>query len=153
MNHRHTRLTRIAGANNSGQHFIIDFDQRGGVLRLIERLGDNHRNLIADVTHFALRQWRMRRLFHRLTVNVGNQPAAGQAADFCGGKIIACEYRDHAGCGIGFAQINTANFGVCMRRTQKVSVCLACHRHVVGVSAAAGEKALIFLALDALADI
>ena len=45
------RLHRIGGAHDRRQRLVIDLDQLGRVLRLIERLGDHHRHRLADKVH------------------------------------------------------------------------------------------------------
>ena len=45
------RLHRIGGAHDRRQHLVIDLDQLGGVMRLVERLGDHHRHRLADILH------------------------------------------------------------------------------------------------------
>ena len=76
------------------QGFVVDFNQLGRVLGLEVGLGDDHCDVIADVAHLALREHGMRRLFHRLAVHVGDQPAAGQAVDLGIGSVFAGEYGD-----------------------------------------------------------
>ena len=56
---RRVRLRRLRRIDDRRQHLVIDFDQLGGVLRLLQRLGDDDRDLVADVAHLALRQQRM----------------------------------------------------------------------------------------------
>ena len=79
---RGPRLARVDGVDDRRQHFVVDLDQLGGVLRLPQRLGDHDRDVVADVRTLPCASDRMRRLLHRLAVDVGDQPAAGQAADF-----------------------------------------------------------------------
>ena len=51
---RRARLQRVDAVHDRGQHLVVDLDQLGGVLRLVARLGDHQRDLIADVAHLAL---------------------------------------------------------------------------------------------------
>ena len=153
MYHGGAGLARISSTDDGGQHLVIDFDQFSGVFGLKQGFSDDHCKLIADMAHLALRQWWMRRFFHRLAVDIGNQPAAGQAADFRCGKIITGVDRHYTGCGLRLADIDAANVCMRMRRAQKVGVGLTGDGHIVGVASATGEKALVFLAFDTLANI
>ena len=60
------------------------------------RLGDHHRDRIADMAHLADRDHRMRRLRHRRAVLVVDLPAARQPADIVGRHVGAGEHRHHA---------------------------------------------------------
>ena len=90
---RGARLARIGRVDDRRQQFVIDFDQLGGILGLIERLGDDHGDLVADVAHLALREQRVLGLLHRLGVDVGDEPAARQAPRRCRGDRLRCRPR------------------------------------------------------------
>ncbi|MCY1357449.1 hypothetical protein D9M69_439430 [compost metagenome] len=85
--HQRRRRRGIGGADHGGQLFVVDLDLLGGVARLLQRLGDDQRHLVAHVAHLALCDHRVRRLFHRRAVDAVDQPAAGQAADLVGTAI------------------------------------------------------------------
>jgi hypothetical protein len=40
---RRARLERVDDVDDRGQHFVVDVDQLGRVLRLMQRLGDDER--------------------------------------------------------------------------------------------------------------
>ena len=55
----------IAHVHHGRQHVVINVHRFGGVLGLLQRLGNHHGHLIADITCFANRQNGVGRLFHR----------------------------------------------------------------------------------------
>src|SRR5687768_9196381 len=104
------------------------------------------------MAHLALREAGMRRLLHRLAVDVGDQPAARQAAYLGVGEVLAGKDSDyarglHRGVGGDFSDLRVCVGGAYERR-----IGLVRHRHVIGVLAGAGEEAVILLARDARAD-
>ena len=117
-----------------------------------DRLGDDQRDLVADVAHLALRQHRMRRLLHRRAVLAVDQPAAGQAADLGVGQVGAGEDVDDAGRLLRRVELDRADARVRMRRAQEHAVGLARQHDVVGVLAVAGEEAPVLAPAQALAD-
>ena len=75
------RVLRRRRVDDRLQLVVRDVDHRRRVARLVERLGDDHRDRIADVERLAVREHRMLRLLHRRAVEVVDQPAARQPAD------------------------------------------------------------------------
>src|SRR5690606_16119397 len=143
---------RALGGGDRRQFLVIDLDQLGGVLGLEIALGNDHGDVVADVAHLVLRQRRVGRFPHGVAVDVGDQPAAGQAADLVGLEVFAGEYRQHAGrrqCGTG---VDAADAGVGVRRAQEIGIGLAVEADVVGVAALAAQEALILAPLDGFAD-
>ena len=108
--------------------------------------------MVADIAHLALRQRRMRAGPHRRTVLVVDHPAADQAADLVGRKIIAGESMARTP-GIFSAPlrgIDRLERRMGMRRAHEIGVALARTVDVVGVAALAGDEALVFLAADTM---
>jgi hypothetical protein len=149
---RRAGLARVARVHHSRENLVVHFHQLGGVLRLVERFRDDHGDVIADVAGLALRKRRMRRLLHRLAIDIGDQPAAGQSTYFGPGEIIAREDRDDAGRCTGLARIDALDRRMCVRRAHEVRVGLPGQADVVSKSPAAGKKAIVLLALDGLTD-
>ena len=92
MELRRARLQCVDDVDHRGQHFVVDVDQLGRILRLVGRLGDHEGDRVADVTDLALRKHRMRRLVHRLAVGAGDEPAAGESID-AGQVVRRCRSR------------------------------------------------------------
>ncbi len=134
------------------QDFVIHLDELGGIPRLGERFGDHHRDALADVPHLALRERRVRRLLHRLAVDVGDQPAAGQPAHLRRRQIGARIDRKHCRGLFCLVHRNLLDPGVRVGRSHERRVRLARQGDIVGVHAGAGEEAVILLALDPRAD-
>jgi hypothetical protein len=138
VHHRRALLARVARADDRGQLLVIDLHQLGGVARLLLGFGDDDRDVVADVARFALREAGMRRLLHRLPVDVGDQPAAGQAVDLGGGEVVAREDGDDAGRLQRLVLADLLDLGVGVRRAHEIRMGLVRHRHVVGVVARTG---------------
>ena len=60
---------------------IVDAQQLGGLARLFEGVGDDHRDRVADMAHALQCQRRVRRLGHRRAVFRMHLPAARKPAD------------------------------------------------------------------------
>ena len=138
--------------NHGGQDFVINIDQLGGILGQAGRLGDDQRDLIAHMAHLALRQHRVRWLFHRTAVLVVDQPTAGQTAHLGLGQIGTGKDVQHT---LGRSSARDVDrFDSCMRMraAQKVGVTLARQHHVIGVLASAGQKTEILAAQDRFSD-
>jgi len=142
------RLARRSGVDDRRQHLVVDDDLLRGVLSLRQRLRDDGGDMVADVAHLALRQRRMRPDLHRRAVLREDRPAADQAADLVGGKVVAGEHGDHAGHASRLRRVELGDLGVRMRRAQEIRVSLAGAVQVVDVLALAGDEAKIFLAAN-----
>ena len=146
-------LGGLGHVDNSAEHFVVHVNQLGGVLGLLQRFSHHHGDVVADIAHLVQRQDGVRRLLHGLAVGAGDQPAARQAANFGVRHVLADQHVDHAGCGLGGFDVDALDAGVGMRRAHKHRVSLTGDVDVVGVLAAAGEKAIVFFATDRCADI
>ena len=78
---------RRAGLDDGGQHFVVDLDRFGAVLRRIHGFGDDHRDRFANETRLVGRQRIVRRRERLLAV--------------CSRSMISAGCCDHALCGIG----------------------------------------------------
>ena len=58
---RHAGKNRIAGRDDGRQRLVVDFDQFGGIDRLIMSLGDDESDIIADQAHAVLDERRIAR--------------------------------------------------------------------------------------------
>jgi hypothetical protein len=153
VHHGRAFLASIARAHHRRQLFVVDLHQLRGVARLLVALRDDDGDVVADVAHLALRKTGMRRLLHRLAVDVRDQPAAGQAVDLGRSQIVAREDRDDAGRLERLVLPDRFDLGVRVRRAHEARVGLVGHRHVVGVVAGPGEKAVVLFALDRSANV
>ena len=142
-------LGRVFQRYRDGQRAVVDIHEFGGVLRLGERLGNDHRDHVADEAHLALRQRRPRRLVHR----PGRRAeSARYPADPVGGEGVTGEHRDNAGGGLGRILVYAIDRRVRVRRADEVSVSLAGPVDVVGIAARAGEKPVVLRTLHRGAD-
>ena len=145
-----TFFYRLGCRDDRVQNLVLHGHQLGRVRRLLPALGQDDGNRVADVAHLGRGQHRMGRLLHGVAVFEIHLPAAGQAADASRFEVGTGENGDHAiGCGCG-RRIDALNRGVGMwaaheRRKSRVG-----QGNVIGVAALAGNKALVFDALDGL---
>jgi hypothetical protein len=85
-------------------------------------------------------------------VGAGDQPAARQAAHLAFDSLPV-KNLGHAGHGLGLADVDALDDRVGVRRAHEHGIALVREVHVVGVLAAAGQKAIVLLAADRLADV
>ena len=153
VENRRAALARISKLSDGRQDVIVDVHQLRGILRLSQRLGDHHGNVVADIAHTPLREDRVRRLLHRLAVHVGDQPAARESINLCRGDVFASEDRDDARCFESFILADRFDTRVRMRRADEVGAGFARELDVVGVLSAAGEKAVVLAPFYRLPDV
>ena len=136
-------LDRIIRRDNRRQRIVRDLDALSGVPRLLERLSNHNCNRVANVTHLAHGEHRVRRFDHRRAVLRIYQPAAGQAADL---QVGAGEDRIDARCRAGLAGVDAGDLGMGVRTSQNIGVALAWTIDIVGVVTRAGEETKVLLA-------
>ncbi len=149
---RCVRLQRFRGIDDGGQLLPVDGDRIGGVARLAARPRHDDRDGLADIAHRVGGERRIGAHIHGASVLRRDRPTADQVADAVSGELRAGEHLDHArhlGRGGG---VDLADLGVRVRRANERPVAHARHAHVVGVAAAAGDEALVFLADNACAN-
>ena len=150
---RRTFLARLARAHHGRQLFVLHLHQLSGVPRLLVGLRNDDRDVVADIARLALREAGVRRLLHRLAVDVGDEPAARQSVDLCSGEIVAGEDGDDSGRLERFVLLDRFDLRVGVRRAHEMRMGLPRQRDVVGVVARTGEKTVVLFALDRSADV
>ena len=50
------RLDRVLERRHGGQHVVVDRDRLGGILGLVQRLGDHEGDRLADIAHRVARE-------------------------------------------------------------------------------------------------
>ncbi len=148
MHFRGTRRDRVRQVGDGRQVGVVDLDQLRGVFRLLLGRRDHHRDRVSDMAHLVDREHRMRRFGHRRAILVMDLPTARQAADAFRCQVSADKDAHYArrrrgGCGLDAID----------RRMRPISafddgVKLAGTVDIVGVIAAAAEKAHVLLAAD-----
>jgi hypothetical protein len=135
------------------QDVVIDLHELCGVARLAERIGDHHRDMVADVAHGVDREHGVRRRLVRLAVLALDHPAADQAADLVARRVLAGEHGDHAGCGLGRGGVDLPDLGVGVRRAHEHGIGLAGAVDVVDIHALAGDETEILAPADRCSDL
>ena len=74
-------LLRGREIDDGSEHIVIDVDELGCVVSLIERFGDDDGDMIADIAHLIERERGMRTRLHGRSVLGVDHPAADQPAD------------------------------------------------------------------------
>ena len=127
---------------------VVDLDEQRRVLGLGPGLGDHHGDRIAGVAGRPLHQGRVGRRDHLRAVLVGDHPAAGDAAEVVGGRVLAGQHGEHARRREGLAGVDRADLGVGVRRAHEHGMGLLRQRDVVGIPPLAHEEAAVLLAQD-----
>ena len=143
----------VAYVGHGIERLVLDLDEFGGVFGLLKRFGDHHGDVVAHVARFAVGEYRVRGLLHRLSVGAGDQPPAGQSVDAVRGDVIAIEYRDDAGRGSSRRLVHADDAGVGVWRAHEHGVRHAAKIDVVGVLAGARQEAIVLFAQDGFADV
>ena len=146
------RADRIEHADDRRQHVVVDLHRFCRRPRLLQRLGDDEGDGIADAADLADRQRRVGRLLHRRAVDVGDPPAAGDAADTVRLEIGPGEYPQHAGHRRRRGGVDGPEDRVRMLRAHEHPMGHVGPLDVGNVVALAGEEALVLLAQDRSAD-
>ena len=120
---------------------IIDVDEFDRIASFGWRPSDDARHDFAREGDVIDGDGRMRRRF----LIRGDRPGARQTALFVG-DVFANQHRDHAGGRLGLIDVDRGDRGVRERASHDGNVQQAVEHHVVGVAAAAGDEALVFLA-------
>ena len=116
---------RLGRIGDGRKRLILDRDFLRRVFRLRQRLRDDKRHRIADITDLARRDRRMRRHLHRRAVLGMDHPAADEIADLVGGQLLAGQHRDHARHFFGRLDVDLLDPRMRVRRTQEKAARLA----------------------------
>ena len=103
-----------------GRAVVVDLDQLGGILGLLQRLGHHQRHRIADMAHAVEHQHRPRGLAARAAVAVLQRHQAGHVAEIGLLDVLAGQDQQHARRLGGSRRIDLLYVGMGMRRAQHV---------------------------------
>ena len=145
---RRARCERAIDRGDDRQIVDVELDQFSGVLRLQQRLGDDHRDRLADMAHAIHGHGRMRRIELRLAADVLSHPATGQITDTIGLQVCADEHVHDTRRGLGSRDIESLDDAMRHLGSQDVGLGLARADDVVGVATLAGDEPLVFDARD-----
>ena len=141
VDQRGAGLGRFVGADRVRPGFVVDLDQLRGILGLLQGLGDDQGDRIADVTDAALCQHRTRRVGARSAVAVVDRDEAGQIAVAGLLDVVAGQDQQDARRLAGRSGVDALDIGVGVRRAQHIGPGGRRRKlGVVGVAAAAGQK-------------
>ena len=113
---------RRFGADHRRQRLVLDLDQFGGILCLVQRLGDDERDRVPDIADAVLRQQRLRADKGRRAIAPPAAHAGHQGAEPAPAQILAGQHGEHAGRGRAACRISIAAMRACgMRRAQHIA--------------------------------
>jgi hypothetical protein len=148
---RRAGLGCLGGRDRRRQRLVVDLDQFGGVLRLVQRLRHHERHIVADPAHLVLGKRRVGRL-ERAAVAPLQAARHRQVAPSGRLPVGAGEHRQHARRGLGAGGIDPADAGVGVRGAQHAGVGHAGQHHVGDIAAAAAQQPRILEAGHRLTD-
>ena len=141
---RRAGLGGLEGADDMRPGGIVDLDQLGGVLGLLQRVGHDQRHRIANMADAALGQHRPRGVGARGAVAVLQRHQAGHIAEACQRHVLAREDEMHTGRLLRRTRVDAPDVGMGVRAAQHIG---AQRRPgqlgVVGITAAAGQQARV----------
>ena len=148
---RRTGLHRLLHQGHRRQHLVLDRDQLGRVLRLLQALGHHEGNAIADRAHLVGREQRSPGAIPFRAADVLRH-RIHQRADPLGRRVLAGEDAEHARRGGRLRGVDAHDARMCMRRHHHDAVALPRQSDVVDITAEAGDEALVLDPADRLAD-
>ena len=140
--HRRAGLHRVFDRDRRRQRLVIDFDQLGGIARLLDRFGNHEGDALADRAHFVGDQDRPQRAKALRAAHVFGH-RRGEAAELVGNDIGAGQNGEHAVGGLGLGGVDALDARVRMRRHHHHAVALVRQVDVVDIAAAAGDEAWV----------
>ena len=146
--HRRAGLDGFFHVDDGGKLFPRDADQFGGVARLRRRIGDSHRDDVADMMDLVCRHHRIGLERRVRPVGVGDRSDAGERAEF--GEIARDIYGADARRGARGLDVLDAEFRMPIGTAQKHRPEFGALDRVRGEIAAAADQANVLNALDAL---
>ena len=149
---RRIRIRRYRNVRDGCQGFVIHHHQFGGVLRLRQRFGDDHRHGIADIAGAVHHHRRPLRREHRRTVTLLARHVRLRHRYAIVHVVAAAVDGDYTGRGRGGRCVNGPNQCVRVRRTDEHAPRLAIEGLVVLVAPPASEQAHVFQPADRLAN-
>ena len=147
---RRVGLQRILDLADRRQRIVFDLDQLGGVLGLAAALGHDRHHALAQEAHDLMGQRAARRHVGLLAVGIGEHRGQGEVTAAFLFHVGPGEDVDHAGRLAGGLGVDLHDPGMGVRRAHQHHVALPGARQIVGESAGAGQKPIVFDALDVL---
>ena len=145
-NLRRALLHGIGEADHRRQRRPFDVDRLDRVAGVVDRVGDDEGDGVADMAHFILRQDRIGRTGERIDFKVEQARQVAETADI-GRRQNHADARKPT----GLADIDR-ELRMRMRRTQHQRMHRRLRRDVVGIAALAANERIVFLAAHALTD-
>ena len=149
---RRAGVVRMREVGDRRQALVIDIDQFGGVARLVQALGDDIGDGVADKTHGAARQDRPGRREHLAAVPARHLGLGRDLLDAVGVEIRDRVDGENTGRCLRRRGVERADAGMRVRRAQHIAPGLAGEVDIVGEMPGSGQKALVLAPLDRLAD-
>ena len=149
---RRVRRNRFFDRRRRRQAFVLGLDQLGGVLRLVERLGNDHRHRLADEAHAVAREQRHRRGELRRAVAALARLLRLLQAEREHGRVVAGQDVEHARRLPRALHVDRDELGVRVLGTHHIGARLVDQADVVDIAAVAAHEIRVFFPRDRLAN-
>ncbi len=146
------RGQRCRGGDHRRQRRVVDLDQFGRVLRLVQGIGDDERHRVADIAHAPLGEQRLRANESRGPIAASSAHAGHQGAETAALQILSGQDSEHAGRRPRPPDIDRENAGMGIWRAQHVAARVAGSTGIVDIAAATLQQAQVLLASDRFAN-
>jgi hypothetical protein len=146
------RPDRIFGGGDRGQRFVFDLDRLGGIFGLLQRLGDDESDGIAEIAHPIAGQERLRRGEGRAAVAPLARRHRALGAELAHLVVFAGQHQEHAGHRLGGFGGDGDDAGMTVGRAQHIAAHLSADLHVVDITPGAADEVGVFFPWDRLAD-
>ena len=140
---RRILLERIARGHHGRPRRVIDSDALGCVAGDVERIGDHHRERIADMHGATDGDGRSRRLVHRAAVALLIGCQRGKRAQAVGTVVLASQHRVDAWRFQCFGRVDAADIGMRVRRAHDGGEQLIGELEIVEIAAISREQARV----------
>ena len=134
------------------QRLVVDLDELGRIHRLVDGLGDDESDIVADPANPVPGQRPIARPVKRRTVAALRAGRHRQVAETGVVPVLAGQHRQNAGGGLGLGDVDRFDAGVGVRRSQHVARHGAGKHHVADIAAFAADKPWILEPRDRLTD-
>ncbi len=152
MHHRRVGVERAVGIHQRRQCLEVELHQLGGVAGLIEGLGDDEDDRVADVAHPPAGEHRTRRHESLAAAAARHGGQARHGADAGRREVGACQDGQDPGRLLRRFDIQPGDGGVGEGAPHDGAIGLSCEIDVIGIAALAGEQSSVLDASHGLAD-
>ena len=153
MDQRRIGREGLRGRHDGRQRVVLDLQQLRRIARMVERVGRDHGDDVADMAHLARRHRQMVGLAMAIAGRVLDLADRRQMADLVRYKVVGGVDRRDAGRGEGGRLVDAGKPRMGVRRAHEQDGKRIGRRGVVGIAAAAGQQPAVLAARQWLAEL